>query len=274
MRGTNDFSAKRGFERKNIMITDIVIPVFNEEKRLAENLPRLHRFLAAQRLSDWRILIANNGSTDGTQAVAEHFSRELQGVDVLWIPEKGRGGALKRAWLDSQADVLTYMDVDLATDLMTFPTLVGAVASRMSDIAVGSRLLKGAKTSRGWRREVISQCYVFLVRSICGIRCSDTQCGFKAISRAVAQVLLPEVKDSGWFFDTELLVLAQKRGYRTVELPVIWHEDRETRVKVLSTALEDFRGLWRLRRELSNPERRNARTRGSPGAVSTCPDHM
>jgi len=157
------------------------------------------------------------------------------------------------------------MDVDLATDLSVFPALVEAVASGRADLAIGSRLMAGARTSRSWRRELISRSYVRLAKLLCGLRCSDAQCGFKAISRPAAQALLPQVQDNGWFFDTELLVRAQWGGWRIAEVPVIWREDRDSRVKILRTAWADLRGLVRLRRQLagsreaksSKPEIRN-----------------
>jgi glycosyltransferase involved in cell wall biosynthesis len=232
---------------------NVTIPVANEERRLPRSLPRLHRFLSESfRLPlEFQIVIANNGSTDRTQEIAEQFSREYPNVRVLRIPEKGRGGAVKKAWLESEAEVLTYMDVDLATDLEAFPALVEAVASGQADIAIGSRRMASSKTNRSWRREVISRAYLRLARLLCGLRCSDAQCGFKAVSRTAAQALLPQVEDNGWFFDTELLVRAQWGGYRIAEVPVKWTEDRDSRVKILRTAWEDVRGLMRLRRELA-----------------------
>jgi glycosyltransferase involved in cell wall biosynthesis len=232
------------------MLVNITIPVFNEEKRLARCLPRLHNFLAQQSIFPWEIVIANNASTDRTQAVAEQFSREFASVRVLWIPEKGRGGALKQAWLASTADVLSYMDVDLATDLAAFPALVEAVSMRGFDIAIGSRLLPDSCTNRGWKRDIISRCYIWMVRSSAHAHFSDAQCGFKALSRRAAQALLPQIRDTGWFFDTELLVLAERLGYRIGEVPVRWTDDADTRVHILNTALADLKGLLRLRREL------------------------
>jgi glycosyltransferase involved in cell wall biosynthesis len=238
---------------RDASLVNVTLPIFSEEARLARSLPRLHRFLSESfRLPlEFQIVIANNGSTDRTQEIAERFSRELPNVRVLQIPEKGRGGAVKRAWLESEAEVLTYMDVDLATDLEAFPALVEAVASGQADIAIASRLLAGSKTNRSWRRDVISRAYVRLARALCGLRCSDAQCGFKAISRTAAQALLPQVQDNGWFFDTELLVRAQCGGWRIAEVPVKWTEDRDSRVRIVRTAWEDVRGLMRLRRELA-----------------------
>jgi glycosyltransferase involved in cell wall biosynthesis len=242
----------------NKMLVNVVIPVFNEEARLARSLPTLHQFLSTDRRFPFEIVIANNGSTDRTQEIGERFGRELRNVRVLQIPEKGRGAAVKKAWLESEAEVLMYMDVDLATDLGGFPALVEAVASGRADIAIGSRLMADAKTNRSWRREVISRGYLRLARLLCGLRCSDAQCGFKAISRTAAQALLPQAEDNGWFFDTELLVRAQWAGWRIAEIPVVWREDPDSRVKILRTAWEDLRGLLRLRSEFArNRQARN-----------------
>ncbi len=230
---------------------NVTIPVANEERRLPRSLPVLHGFLSDERRFTFQIVIANNGSTDRTQEIAEGLSREYPDVRVLQSAESGRGGAVKRAWLGSGAEVLSYMDVDLATDLEAFPALVEAVASGRADIAIGSRLMAGSKTTRSWRRELISRAYVRLAKLLCGLRCSDAQCGFKAISRAAAQALLAQVEDNGWFFDTELLVRAQWGGWRIAEVPVNWTEDRDSRVKILRTAWQDVRGLMRLRRELA-----------------------
>ena len=169
----------------------VTIPVLNEEIRLALRFPRLMEYLQGVTGLRWEVVIANNGSTDETQSLAERFSRQYPHVRALWLSERGRGGALKRAWIESQADVMTYMDVDLSTDLDAFPKLVQAVASGGFDLAVGSRLAVGAQTQRSWKRELTSRCYVRLIKLLCHTSVSDAQCGFKAISRRAAQVLLP-----------------------------------------------------------------------------------
>lgn len=229
---------------------NITIPVFNETKRLRRGVPRLLLFLTRQKRFAYQIIIADNGSTDGTLAAAEELARQHPAVRVVHLEAKGRGRALKVAWSQTEADILTYMDVDLATDLMAFPTLVDAVAKNGFDVAVGSRFLRGSHVQRGWKREVVSRCYVWLLRTLLRVRFSDAQCGFKAISRRAAQALLPMVKDSGWFFDTELLVLAEKHGYLICDVPVRWIEDPDSRVKLVATAWGDLKGLLRLKRRL------------------------
>jgi glycosyltransferase involved in cell wall biosynthesis len=233
------------------MLVNLTIPVFNEERRLPLCLARLREVLPRLGQFDWEVVIADNGSTDRTPAIALGFGESFPGLRTVRLDQKGRGRALKRVWLESRAEVLSYMDVDLSTDLRAFPALVEAVLERGFDLAIGSRLLPGSQVQRGWKREVISRCYNRLVRLMVHTRFSDAQCGFKAIRRSAALELLPLVEDTGWFFDTELLVLAEKLGYRIYELAVRWVDDPESRVRVWSTALADLKGLIRVRRRLA-----------------------
>jgi glycosyltransferase involved in cell wall biosynthesis len=228
---------------------EVVVPVYNEEKALPESIPALYAYLETYFPYRWSVLIADNASTDGTLAVAEELAAHYPGVSVLHLEEKGRGRALKAAWLASEADIVAYMDVDLSTNLWSFLPLVAPLATGHSDVAIGSRLLKGAMVTRQWKREVISRCYNLLVKLLFGNRFSDAQCGFKAVKRGAAQKLLAQVEDEEWFFDTELLLLAEERGYRISEVPVDWIEDLDSRVDVAATALEDVKGLLRVRTE-------------------------
>jgi hypothetical protein len=176
--------------------------------------------------------------------------RSLANVEVLHLDMKGRGGALRAAWTQSRADILSYMDVDLSTDMRAFPPMIAALESGEYDLSVGSRLHRDARTERGWRRGLISQVYNRLVKRLFATHFSDAQCGFKAIARAAAQRLLPVVEDNGWFFDTELLIIAEKASYRICDVPVHWTEDPDTRVKVIPTAWADLKGLMRVRRRM------------------------
>jgi glycosyltransferase involved in cell wall biosynthesis len=226
---------------------DVVLPVYNERRVLEGSVRTLHAFLTEKLAAyEWRILVADNGSTDGTLEVAQALASELSGVEVMHIPEAGRGRALSRAWLASDADVLSYMDIDLSTDLAAFPELVDAVANQGYDIAAGSRLSRESKTTRSLKREVLSRGFVMLINLPFRTRLSDTQCGFKAISRACAQRLLPLVQDTGWFWDTELLLLAAKGGWRMCFVPVRWVEDPDSRVKIAQTVWRDLKGLRRM----------------------------
>jgi glycosyltransferase involved in cell wall biosynthesis len=230
-------------------LLDVVVPVYNEEVGLERSIRRLHRFLSSQMPFTWRIIVADNASVDNTLAVARALALELPGVEVLHLPAKGRGRALRAAWSASRAEVLCYMDVDLSTDLRALLPLVAGLISGHSDVAIGSRLARGARVVRGRKREFVSRSYNRLLRLVLGARFSDAQCGFKAIRADVARRLLPSIKDEGWFFDTELLVLAQRHGLRIHEVPVDWVDDPDSRVKIISTAIGDLKGVARMRVE-------------------------
>ena len=225
---------------------DIVVPVYNEQAALAGSIRRLHRVLGEELPYAWRIVIADNASTDGTLALARGLAAELPHVDVLHLDAKGRGRALRAAWSASDADVLCYMDVDLSTDLRALLPLISPLVSGHSDVAIGSRLAPGSRVTRGLKREVISRTYNRLLRYALRARFRDAQCGFKAIRADAARRLLPEVEDQGWFFDTELLVRAQRSGMRIHEVAVDWVDDPDSRVDIVSTALTDLRGVLRL----------------------------
>jgi glycosyltransferase involved in cell wall biosynthesis len=224
---------------------DIVVPVYNEEHVLPRSIRRLHAFLAGFPFS-WRIVIADNASTDDTLAVARRLEYELSGVAVLHVPAKGRGRALRAAWSASDAEVACYMDVDLSTDLRALLPLVAPLLSGHSELAIGTRLAPGSRVERGPKREFISRSYNRILRTALRARFSDAQCGFKAARTDVLRDLLPDVRDQAWFFDTELLVLAQRRGLRVHEVPVDWVDDPDSRVAIVSTAIEDLRGVARL----------------------------
>jgi glycosyltransferase involved in cell wall biosynthesis len=225
---------------------DITIPVYNEERDLAPAVRRLHNYLNSNFPFSAQITIADNASTDGTAAQALRLATELRGVRLIRLNEKGRGRALAASWLTSDAQVVAYMDVDLSTDLSALLPLIAPVMSGHSDVSIGSRLTRGARVVRSTRRELISRCYNLLLRVVLGVRFKDAQCGFKAVRGDVARTLIPEVQNRNWFFDTELLVRAERAGLRVHELPVDWIEDPDSRVDILATAIEDLRGVWRL----------------------------
>jgi glycosyltransferase involved in cell wall biosynthesis len=225
---------------------DIVVPVYNEDASLEDSVRRLHEFLSDEMPYAWRIVIADNASTDATLAIARALAFELDHVTVLHLERKGRGRALRAAWTASDADVLCYMDVDLSTDLRALLPLVAPLISGHSEVAIGSRLASGAQVVRGPKRELISRCYNRLLHYGLRARFSDAQCGFKAIRADAARRLLPAIEDESWFFDTELLVLAQRRRMRIHEVAVDWIDDPDSRVDIVSTALADLRGVLRL----------------------------
>lgn len=232
-------------------VLDIVIPVYNEERDLPACVHRLHQFLIDEVPYRARIVVADNASTDSTLSVARRLADELPDVDVLHLDAKGRGGALAAAWGSSAADVVAYMDVDLSTDLSALMPLVAPLVSGHSDIAIGSRLAASSRVVRGVKREVVSRGYNLLLRGFLGIRFSDAQCGFKAVRTDVARRLLPLIADTGWFFDTELLVLGERAGLRIHEVPVDWVDDPDSRVDILATAIADLKGCWRVGRALA-----------------------
>ena len=153
---------------------------------------------------------------------------------------------MRSAWLQSDADVVCYMDVDLSTDLVHVTELIDAVVEEGYDIAIGSRLSRESRTRRSFKREFISRAYNLLVRSVLFTKFSDAQCGFKAVSREVVERIVPQIEDQSWFFDTELLVLAEKQGYRIKDIPVLWIEDDDSRVRIAQTAWDDIQGVFRL----------------------------
>jgi glycosyltransferase involved in cell wall biosynthesis len=229
-----------------IVDVEVVIPTHNEERVLASSIYRLHNFLSTQHAMSWRIVIADNASHDRTPAIARVLADELPKLEVIRLEAKGRGRALRTAWSQSRARVVAYMDVDLSTDLRALAPLVAPLLSGHSEVAIGSRLARGARVTRGPKRELISRAYNRLLRLTLRARFSDAQCGFKAVRGDVLEQLLSEVSDQAWFFDTELLIAAQRRGMRIHEVPVDWVDDPDSRVAIVATALADLRGVARL----------------------------
>jgi putative flippase GtrA len=233
-----------------LLDVEIVVPVFNEQDDLEPAVRRLHAFLREHFPFDALITVADNASTDGTWSSAQRLAAQLDGVRAVHLDVKGRGRALQHVWASSQARVVAYMDVDLSTDLNALLPLVAPLISGHSDVAIGSRLARTSRVVRGPKRELISRSYNLLLRTTLRAQFSDAQCGFKAMRTDAARLLLPHVKDTAWFFDTELLVLAERCGMRIAEVPVDWVDDPDSRVDIASTALADLRGVARLGRAL------------------------
>ena len=227
---------------------DIVIPVYNEETKLERCVHKLRAHLRQHRAFDWRIVTADNASVDRTWQIAQDLSRRYADVSCLHLDQKGRGRALKAAWMASDAPILSYMDVDLSTDLAAFVPMIEALAGGGYQVASGSRLRKASRVRRSVKREVLSRGYNFLVWTCFPNKTfSDTQIGFKAITRQAAQRVIPLIEDNYWFFDTELLVLAQRHGYKILDVPVQWVEDSDSRVKIGKAAIDNIKGLARLK---------------------------
>jgi glycosyltransferase involved in cell wall biosynthesis len=216
----------------------------------------LHGYLSRGFPFSWQITIVDSASTDGTLRVARRLMYELPEVGAMHLPATGRGLALRTAWTASGADVVAYMDPGLSTDLHGLLPLVAPLLAGHSDLAIGTRLHPAARVTRSPKRELISRAYNRLLRVALRARFSDAQCGFKAIRADAAHELLAFVQDDDWFFDTELLTLAQRRGLRIHEVPVDWTEDGDSRVEIVSTALADVRGVARLLVHRPPPPRR------------------
>jgi len=241
---------------------EIVIPVYNEEADLERSVRRLQGYLTERFPLSWRITIADNASLDATWGIACRLARDVPGVRAARLPRKGRGGALRAIWSASLSPVVAYMDVDLSTDLDALLPLVAPLVSGHSDVAIGTRLARASRVERAPKREVISRAYNLILKAVLRNRFSDAQCGFKAVRGDVARALLPLVEDDGWFFDTELLVLAEHNGLRIHEVAVDWVDDPDSRVDIASTARDDLKGLWHLRRRLARGEGRLSEAAG------------
>ncbi|MFD9124481.1 glycosyltransferase [Kitasatospora sp. NPDC059571] len=243
-------------EKVRTSLVEVVVPVYNEEHTLERCVRRLHAYLGETFPYPYRITIADNASTDRTWEVATALADEIEQVTAFHLDLKGRGRALRQVWGSSDADVVAYMDVDLSTGLEAFLPLVAPLLSGHSDLAIGSRLHRGSAVVRGPKREFISRTYNFLLRATMAAKFSDAQCGFKAGRASVVRQLLDEVEDNAWFFDTELLLLAERSGLRIHEVPVDWVDDPDSRVDIVRTALDDLRGMARVaRRSLSGAAR-------------------
>jgi len=228
---------------------DIVIPVYNEQAAIERSVNELRGYLEEHLPYQWTIVVADNASTDRTLEIAQRLAEQDSHVRVVHLDKKGRGRALREAWMSSDADVVSYMDVDLSTNLKSFLPLIAPIITGHSDVAIGSRLLKSAVVQRQFKREIISRVYNLMITLLFHNRFSDAQCGFKALSRKAARELLPGVENQSWFFDTELLLFAEERGMRIYEVPVQWVEDLDSRVNITKTALEDVKGLLRVRKQ-------------------------
>jgi glycosyltransferase involved in cell wall biosynthesis len=246
-------------------VLELVIPVYNEENALEASVRRLRNYLDESFPFETHVRIVDNASTDGTWEIARRLADSFCGVSALHLDRKGRGYALRTAWSASTAELVAYMDVDLSTDLGGLLPLVAPLLSGHSDVAIGSRLARGARVVRGPKRELISRAYNLLLRLSLHGRFSDAQCGFKALRRESAQELLPLVKDDEWFFDTELLIAAERIGLRICEVPVDWVDDPDSRVQICRTVISDLRGVWRISHGTS---RKLAKQRSDPAPAA------
>lgn len=226
---------------------NVVLPVYNEAAELAASVGTLIRFLS-KNLTDfsWHVTIADNASTDATLRIARELSHKYQTVSVEHLSQKGRGRAVKHVWRKGDYDYLAYMDIDLSTDLKHLPPMLHAL-ERGFDIAIGSRNARGARVfGRSVLRNITSKGYISLIKLFFLVNFTDAQCGFKAVTRRIVTELLPHIKDNDWFFDSELLIVGEKSGFRLYEEPVTWIDNPGSTVRVLKTVMGDLKGLWRL----------------------------
>jgi len=226
----------------------VVIPVYNDRKSLETAIPRSLDVLSGI-TSSYELIIAEDGSNDGSAEYVREFSKQNPRLKLLHSDERqGRGRALERAFMEAKGEIVCYYDVDLATDLVYLNDLIGMVR-RGCVVATGSRLMKNSNTIRRGDREIASRGYNFLVRMFLGSSVYDHQCGFKAFSRDKIMVLMPEIKAYHWFWDTEVLIRAQKIGWKVCELPVRWQQGEGTTVKlrdVISMGMDILRLWWQL----------------------------
>jgi glycosyltransferase involved in cell wall biosynthesis len=229
-------------------LADILLPVYNEEHVLEKSINTLRKFLQDNVTQfDWIISVGDNASTDNTLEVARELEKQFEDVRVFHLDQKGRGRMVKYAWQESEADILSYMDIDLSTDLKAFPPMIMAIIEGY-DVVIGSRQYKGADVNRSFKREAISRGYIWMLKLLLGFPFTDAQCGFKAVSKQLVKDLFSRIEDDEWFFDTELLYLAYRNGYKVKELPVRWVEDTDSRVKITRTAWLDIKGIFRMRK--------------------------
>lgn len=248
---------------------ELVIPVLNEAHVLEKSVETVRAFLGEHFPYPWSVLVADNGSTDGTKDIAARLAEKYDDVGFFSLTQRGRGRALRHAWTQSDADIVAYCDVDLSTELEALEKLCRAIHEDGYHVATGSRLMPESQTTRGLKRDIISRCYNLFIKCMLFTRFSDAQCGFKAVSRRAVEEIVPQIKDEAWFFDTELLVLAEKQGFGVKDVPVRWVDDEDSRVKIVSTAWEDIKGVFRVRRYLWSRGHRDAQqaTRAGQGGA-------
>jgi glycosyltransferase involved in cell wall biosynthesis len=231
------------------IFVDVIIPVYNEESALNKNILILKNFLEINLKQKFKIIIVDNASIDNTSKIGKNLAKKFTDIEYIYLGKKGRGGALRYAWMKSKADIVSYMDVDLSTDLKSFPIMISALISKF-DLASGSRLVRGARIKRSFKRELLSRIYNLLLRMVLLVNFKDAQCGFKAARINVAKDIIPRTKDNNWFFDSELMIVAEKKGYKIIEIPVNWIEDPDSKVNLVKTSLQYLKGIVDMRLRL------------------------
>lgn len=235
----------------------MVIPAHNEEEVLQKNISQLYKFLKLSMVRHtWRIVISDNNSTDRTRDIAQDLSKQLAGVLYHFVSRKGKGAAIRSAWMQYEADIYCFMDADLSTDLSALPSLIRALADEGFDMACGSRFLRESRVYRSITRKIASFAYHFVLRLLLGLQTKDAPCGFKAVKKTIRDAIVPKIQSNEWFFDSELVILSEKFGYTIKEIPIIWHdtpqEGRMSQVKIASLGLEYIRNVLRVRKALKD----------------------
>ncbi|MCW3140831.1 MAG: glycosyltransferase family 2 protein [Methanophagales archaeon] len=227
----------------------VVLPAHNEAERIEDAVNQTRKALA-EFASSFEIIIAEDGSTDGTAEIASRIEAENSFVKHIHSEERlGRGKALSRAFKLATGEILAYLDVDLSTDMKHLKELINAIKEEHYDFATGSRMLKGSEVKRSFKRAALSKVFNFLVRKILRSKISDHQCGFKSFRKETLIPLLNEITDEHWFWDTEMLVRAQRNSYKIKEIPVRW-EDKGgagTKVNAFKDGLTMFYKIIKLR---------------------------
>jgi len=219
---------------------DIVIPVYNEGLILEKNVKTLREFIISKNVDyDYKIIISDNCSIDNTKEVSKRLSKECSDVRYLYIPVKGRGIALKVAWMLSKANVVCFLDADLSADLETLLKMINEILNGW-DACVGSRFVEGSVVKRCLKREITSRGYNLFLKMLFLKKFTDAQCGFKAFKGDVVKKVLPIINSEKWFFDTELLLRLERSGYKIKDFPYIYKEDPNSSVKIIPTSWELF----------------------------------
>jgi len=230
----------------------LMLPVYNEERIIEDSVNTLHEYMKNNIIFDWKIVIVNNGSTDKTSKISKNLQKKYKNIDYVEIEKKGRGNALRESWKNYDADIYSYCDCDLATDISQLRELFDSI-DRGANISTGNRYKKDSQTRRTLTRLITSKTYLFLIKILFNTKVSDFQCGFKAIDKKTKDDIVTITKDNDWFFDTELLLLAEREGYNIAQIPVTWTEKRikDSKVRVIPASLNNLINLIKLKRRIS-----------------------
>jgi glycosyltransferase involved in cell wall biosynthesis len=228
-------------------LIELVLPVFNEEDVIEDSVVTLNRFMEKNCKFPWQITVFSNGSTDNTVEIGNQLSRRFSRVNFVHIPERGKAKAYKSIWPSSQASIVGFMDADLSTELEAIPKCIDAIKNG-ADIAIGDRHTVGALIERSLKRTMLSRGYNMLIKLLFPhTKVRDAHCGFKFLKKSVARSLLPHIRDDCWFFDTELLMLAEQTGHKIEQIPVLWVERKASKVRVTRVVTDYLFNLLKLR---------------------------